>query len=416
MAKSTFTQEDDALLAELGVVVEAKKQLAKTPKEERIIAGFEEIQRFVEEHGRAPEHGENNDIFERLYATRLEQIRTQEECRSIVEDVDYQGLLAGKGGIAEPSAEYESDEALLAALGVDTPKENDVTLLKHVKPRAEIRAAEDIGKRNYCEDFDTFKPIFESVQKDIESGRRKTLPFIKDGSIEKGNLFILSGQKAYVANIGDAFKGKDGRNEYRLRVIFDNGVESDQLMRSFQKRLWEDDSGRRITDISMGPLFDDVAEVVVGNVTEAVVGNVAEDDDAASGTIYVLRSQSAHPTITENRDLVHKIGVTGGSVKTRIANAKLDPTYLMADVEIVATYELYNINRTKLEKILHRFFSAARLDIEIPDRFGTKVKPKEWFLVPLFIVDEVVEKIKDGTIGRYEYDSKSATIALRKVV
>jgi hypothetical protein len=414
MAKSTFTQEDDALLAELGVVVETKKQPAKTPKEERIIAGFEEIQRFVEAHGRAPEHGENNDIFERLYATRLEQIRTQEECRSVVEDVDYQGLLAGKGGIAEPSAEYESDEALLAALGVDTPKENDVTLLKHVKPRAEIRAAEDIGKRNYCEDFDTFKPIFESVQKDIESGRRKTLPFIKDGSIEKGNLFILSGQKAYVANIGDAFKGKDGRNEYRLRVIFDNGVESDQLMRSFQKRLWEDDSGRRITDISMGPLFDDVAEVVTEN--KVVAGNVAEDDDAASGTIYVLRSLSEHPIITDQRNIIHKIGVTGGDVKTRISKAKQDPTYLMADVEIVATYELYNINRTKLEKILHRFFGAARLDIEIPDRFGTKVKPKEWFLVPLFIVDEVVEKIKDGTIGRYEYDSKSATIALREVV
>ncbi len=62
-----FTDEDDALLAELGVEVETKKVGSRTPQEERIIAGFEDIQRFVEEHGRFPQHGEDRDIFERLY-------------------------------------------------------------------------------------------------------------------------------------------------------------------------------------------------------------------------------------------------------------------------------------------------------------------------------------------------------------
>ena len=57
----------------------------------------------------------------------------------------------------------------------------------------------------------------------------------------------------------------------------------------------------------------------------------------------------------------------------------------MADVEIVATYELYNINRTKLENLIHRVFDPARLDIEIKDRFGNPVIPREWFLVPLFV-------------------------------
>ncbi len=51
MAKA-FTDEDDALLEELGVEVEAKRQGSRTPREERIIAGFEEIQRFVAEHAR----------------------------------------------------------------------------------------------------------------------------------------------------------------------------------------------------------------------------------------------------------------------------------------------------------------------------------------------------------------------------
>jgi Meiotically up-regulated gene 113 len=108
--------------------------------------------------------------------------------------------------------------------------------------------------------------------------------------------------------------------------------------------------------------------------------------------------------------VLHKIGVTGGSVERRIANAKLDPTFLMADVEIVATYELYNINRTKLEKLIHRVFEPARLDIEIKDRFGLPIIPREWFLVPLFAVNDAVEKIKDGTISQYTYDPKSASL------
>ena len=124
----------------------------------------------------------------------------------------------------------------------------------------------------------------------------------------------------------------------------------------------------------------------------------------------MLRSKSDHPVVAANRDVLHKIGVTGGKVETRIANAKLDPTFLMADVEIVATYELYNINRTKLENLIHRVFDPARLDIEIKDRFGNPVIPREWFLVPLFVVDEAVERIKDGTITSYVYDPTVARL------
>src|SRR3954453_20056501 len=88
----------------------------------------------------------------------------------------------------------------------------------------------------------------------------------------------------------------------------------------------------------------------------------------------------------------------------------LQPTFLMADVEVVATYKLYNISRTKLERLIHRVFKAARLDIEIKDRFGQPVVPHEWFLVPCFVIDEVVEKIRDGTISSFTYDPKSASL------
>ncbi len=155
--------------------------------------------------------------------------------------------------------------------------------------------------------------------------------------------------------------------------------------------------GRRITDPNAGPLF----------------GGDAAEEDLESGTIYVLRSKSEHPDIAAHRELIHKIGVTGGRVAARIANAALDATYLLADVQIVATYKLFNINRTRLENILHRVFSAAQLNLTIDDRFGHPVRPREWFLVPLPVIDEVVNKIRDQSITDFEYDPQTAR--LRKV-
>ncbi len=387
---------DLELLDALGVEAKQEKKAARSPREERIIAGFEEIQRFVDQHGRTPAHGEDNDIFERLYATRLDQVRKQEECRSILQDLDHQGLLDISAEEAQAPIDDMDDDELLSQLGVSAPSEKDVTQLRHVKSRAEVRAAEEIANRTRCEDFDTFKPIFGAVQKELDNGVRETRPFKDDAEVRKGDLFILTGQMVYVAAVGEEFIPEHGRPDRRLRVIYDNGTESDILLRSLQRGLNKDQAGRRITNPSAGPLFS----------------GENDDEDLASGTIYVLRSKSDHPVVSDNRDIVHKIGVTGGDVDKRIANAKLDPTFLMADVEVVATYELFNINRTKLENIIHKFFETARLDIEIIDRFGQPVVPREWFLVPLFAVDEAVEKIKDGTIGSYKYDIENAKLVL----
>lgn len=392
-----FTTEDDALLAELGVDVEAKKAATRTPREERIIAGFEEIQRFAKEHGRAPKHGEDRDIFERLYAVRLDRIRELQECRELVVPLDDTGLLAGAEQVTTVAKEKLDDDALLAELGIEL-KAPPITELKHVRSTAEKKAAEEIASRDKCEDFDTFKPLFEQVQKELNSGLRETRKFELKAEIEPGRFFIVGGQKAYVAEMGDLILTDQGRTDARLRVIFDNGTESNMLMRSLQRSLNADgDAARRITEPTAGPLFSDQTI----------------DGDEASGTIYVLRSKSDHPLVAENRELVHKIGVTNMSVEKRIAGAHLQPTFLMANVEIVATYELYNINRTKLENLIHRIFEPARLDIEIMDRFGRPVFPREWFLVPLFSINEAVERIKDGTIAKYVYDPTTANLKER---
>lgn len=388
------TAED--LLADLGIAIDEPKASASSPREERIIAGFEDIQRFVDEWGRSPQHGEDRDIFERMYAVRLDRLRTLPDAVELLKPLDRQGLLAGSAQIVSDS---EMDaESLLAELGIDPDFPNALTDLKHVRPTAERRAAEEIANRTRCADFDLFKPLFENVRRELDQGVRQTRPFEVKAEIGVGRFFIVGGQIAYVADKGDEFTQEYGDRDARLRVIYDNGTESNVLMRSLQRALHKDEAGRRITEPGAGPLFADKNDA----------------DDIESGTIYVLRSASTLPYVEQNRDLIHKIGVTGGKVETRVAGAKNDATYLLADVEIVATYELYNINRAKLEALLHRFLSPARLDFEIPDRFGKTVRPREWYLIPLSAIDRVVKAIQDGTIDALVYDPGSASVVPRR--
>lgn len=383
----------DQLANDLADFAQPEKRVGRGPRGERIIAGFEEIQRFTDEHGRAPQHGEDRDIFERLYAVRLDRLRSLEECSSLLAPLDRQELLTG-ADIAAPASTDEIDiGALMADLegAIGGP---EITELRHVRSTAEKRAAEEVANREPCPDFDRFKPLFEQVQNEIDAGIRQARSFELKAEIQLGAWFIVGGQKAYVAEVGEIFTNAQGRTDARLRVIFDNGTQSNLLMRSLQRALNKDEAGRRITDPVAGPLF----------------ANEATDSDEASGTIYVLRSKSDHPVVSSNRDVLHKIGVTNLDVEKRIAGARLQPTFLMADVEIVATYRLFNIGRTRLENLIHRIFAPAQLDIEIKDRFGNPVVPREWFLVPRFVIDEAVEKIREGTITEYRYDPKEAAL------
>jgi hypothetical protein len=385
---------DLELLSDLGVEIETKKAASRTPREERVIAGFEDIVRFVEEHGHAPRHGEDRDIFERLYAVRLDRIRAQADCRVLVEPLDKHGLLSGNDGVAQEPAGFEDDADLLADLGVAPGGDEDISVLRHVRSRDEVKAAEEVANRKVCADFETFKPLIAAVKRDLETGGREARRFGEDAGIKAGEFFILGGQMVYVAEVLESFVTEYGRPDSRLRVIYDNGTESDLLLRSLQRGLYKDETGRRITDPIAGPLF----------------GHESQEDDLESGTIYVLRSKSDHPDVAANRDLIHKIGVTGGAVEARIAQATTDPTYLLAEVEIIATYKLFNINRTRLENLLHRVFAPARLDLTIPDRFGDPVRPREWYIVPLQAIDAAVEMVRDGSITDFRYDPSSALL------
>lgn len=399
MAKQV-NKDDLDLLTELGVDTGPTRQAARSPRQQRIIAGFEEIDRFFIEHGRLPEHGEDRDIFERLYAVRLDQLRQSAECREVLKTIDVKRLLDIQEDRPAMSVEEDktSDQALLEALGVESGRSDDITALKYVRSSQEKAAAEEVAQRTPCKQFGIFKPLFEQLQKDLTSGFRKTLKYKNNGEIQKGNFFILEGQKVYVADWGEPFISSYDRPDRRLRVIYDNGTESDLLLRSLQRALNRDGASRRVSDPTLGPLFSD---------QEA-------PDDQTVGFIYILRSRSEHPFIAENRQIIHKIGLTKGSVERRIANAAKDPTYLLAEVEIVETYKVANLDLNRLEKLLHKFFDAARLDLQLKDRFGFEVEPREWFLLSLPIIGEAIEKLIAGTLPQYRYDPSESRIAAVK--
>ena len=113
-----------------------------------------------------------------------------------------------------------------------------------------------------------------------------------------GNYFIVGGQLAYVAEVGETIKATNGESDARLRVVYANGTKSN-----------------------------------------------------------LLRSLSSHPFVTE-----------------------------------------------------HRLFGAAQIDLTITDRFGNPVKPREWFLVPLHVIDEAVKRIRDGSITDVMYDPNKAQL------
>jgi len=279
----------DELRSELSDFAKPAKGAGGSAKEQRIVAGFEEIERFVEEHGRLPQHGEDRDIFERLYAVRLDRIRASAECLAALAGRDRRGLLdagnsaGGSRTVREDSVEYSvnpgaeepSEEELLNALRDGEAAASDIKDLSHVRSRDEIRAAEEVAKRNPCEDFESFRPLFEKVQREIESGARQTLKFKDNAAVQKDDLFILDGQKILVAEMGEEFVSEYGRPDRRLRVIYDNGTESDLLVRSLQRALNKDKASRRITEIDLGPLFS----------------GEEEEDDLPTGYIYVLRSK-----------------------------------------------------------------------------------------------------------------------------
>ena len=129
------------------------------------------------------------------------------------------------------------------------------------------------------------------------------------------------------------------------------------------------------------------------------------DKDEKSGYIYILGSLSQDDKISSIKNL-YKIGYLTTDVKERIKNKIQEPTYLMAPVKIISVYETYNMNTQKFEQLIHKFFANVCLSIDIFGDDKQRYTPREWFVVPFEVIEQVVHLIISEDIVNYKYDDK----------
>jgi Meiotically up-regulated gene 113 len=387
MARKTL---DDLLKEEddLGLLDVKPSSFIKTSSDSIVEKGFEEINQFIDRYGHLPgESNKKQTVTEHILQIRLQTYRDKKEIIDQLRHLDRHNLFVEQAPCTPQSLDeiLDLDDELL-----NDPNESIFTI-KHVNQGA--ARPQDVANRTRCQDFEQFKPIFDKVASQITSGERKTMRFANEQDIEAGGLFILKGVMVYVAEVNDPHV-RNGKKNARLRIIFENGTEGRHLLRSLARELYKDPHGRRISEPSAGPLFGD-----------APLAKQVE-----TGYIYVVRSMSSLPEITRLDGNLFKIGFTSGEFEDRIRNAKDDPTFLMAPVYPVRTYKTININANKFENLMHRFFGEARLNITIQDRFGKPIHPREWFLLPLELIEEAIDKFLDGSIVHYQYDHKTSKL------
>lgn len=355
--------------------------------DERLLATFEEINAFYERAGREPQSG--NGVQEHQLSARLKGLIADPEKVEMLLAYDKFNLLRAVTPIESISDIFEDD-----SLGLLENDADHIFDLKHV-PK-ETNMPDYIASRKPCVDFAGFEQLFKNCHQDLQSNKRKLYPFKNEQQIGKGYFFVLKGIMLYIADVSEKER-IGGKTNARLRCIFENGTESDMLLRSLAAELYK--NGRRITEQE---------EKLLDNFT-----GITEEDEEA-GFIYVLKSKSDRLDITSIKNL-YKIGYSRGAVEERIKNAAQDATYLMAPVSIVTAFRCYNMNPQKLEQLLHNFFGTSCLNVDVFDAKGKRTVPREWFIAPLVVIEQAIEMIVSGKILNYRYDSTTEQIEATEV-
>lgn len=356
--------------------------------EQRLLASFEEINAFVKPHGHEPQ--KSRDMSERKLYSRLEGLRNDPDKIIALKTVDVFNLLADIPTTKAVEIKTIDDVFSDDPLGLFA-EEEDIFTLKHVPKTLDM--PDNIAKRKPCKEFETYEPLFKQCHLDLASGKNELRRFMGEQQIAAGHFFVLHGVMVYVADVGIKEK-KRGKVNARLKCIFENGTESNMLLRSLATELYKDEAGRRV--LSEPEDYLDETEQVTA-------------DDEATGYIYILRSLSDDPKIKAVENLF-KIGFSTQPVAQRIKNAAQEPTYLMAEVRLLNETKTFNLNPQKLELLLHTFFADACLNMDVFDAKGTRYTPREWFVVPLFIIETAIGLLLNGEIVHYRYDHQRVEI------
>ena len=395
-----MTVDKDKILDEifsndpLGLLnVKPKTSSVKTA-DERLSASFEEINDFISKNEREPSPNTTNPTEFQLYS-RLKNLREDENKMLALEPQDKYGLLNVEKKEINSIDDIFNDDLL----GIFDDGEAQSLFEFKYTPREIARAEADfVARRKPCKNFKDYEELFKSVQADLSSGKRKLVKF-HESQLNQGNFFVHNGVVLFLEKVIDLEVDKFGKPDGRTKIIFENGTESSMKLRSLGKNLFL--NGKGITQSS----DNEVEEFI------EIFSSITDEDNEA-GYIYVLSSKSTDPKIKDIKNLF-KIGYSTTPVESRIKNAEKEPTYLMAPVHIEAEYKTFNMNTQKFEQLLHNFFGASCLNIDIWDEKLRRKIPQEWFVVPLNIIDQAIEMIITEEIIHFKYDRDLEVIILK---
>lgn len=381
-----FSLEDILANDPLGLLSEVRARNRVSTEDERLIASFNEINDFIDRHGKEP--SKSTDMNERTLFSRLQGLREHPDKTKALKPYDRHNLLQE---VEINSIDDILNDDSFGLLGDDT---GSIFELKHVPKYKDIAQADFIASRKPCKEFHKYEALFKECQQDLRDGKRRLVKF-NEKFMEEGSFFILKGVMVYLEKIVSISKDKHNKMDGRTYCVFENGTESNMLMRSLGKGLYED--GYFVSKHE-DRLLDKFA-----NIT---------DEDKRSGFIYILKSKSTDEKIKSTLNL-YKIGYSTTDVKERIKNAENEPTYLMAPVSVMGIYECYNMNTQKFEQLIHKFFGKACLNIDIFGSDRQRYSPREWFVAPLEIIEQAIELLVSGDIVSYRYDEVYEKIVLR---
>ena len=248
-----------------------------------------------------------------------------------------------------------------------------------------------VAQRKLCEDFAQFKSLFAQVHQELKAGKRQLVRISKTTNMQAGHFYIVDGQMVLLERVGETKVGTSRAPDARTRCIYENGTESDIFLQTLRKNVVA--SGYAITETQ-----EETEEKFFHSED-------VKSGDQVTGYIYVLRSKSENPEIKNIKNL-YKIGFSTNRVEERVANAEHEPTYLMAPVEIVSTYKIVNMHSQKFEDLVHQVLAEVNFRFKVADDKGEMHEATEWYVVPLEIIDSIIQKIMNGTIIYFSYNKE----------
>ena len=385
---------------DFGLLISKPKTSSVKSTDDRLVDSFEEINVFVDKNNREPN---TSSMSEYSLLAKLKAFRQDHAKKQILKFYDRHNLL----GVVEMEKftidDILDDEDNLELL--DTDKELSIFRYTHI-PNPEKRAEADFvaqRKRMKEKDFEPYEAMFQKVHQEIKEGKRKIGSFHNiETNLHVGCFYILDGILLYLESADTITKKRGAKSGNRVHIdgrtktVFENGTCSNMLYRSLGKQIQK--NGRLVTNTESNTEHQ-----------MFVNANLVGEEDFNTGWVYILKSKSKKPEIAKIKDL-YKIGFSSMPIEERIKNAKNEATYLFAEVKKIQSYCCYNINADKLEQLLHRFFAAACLNIDLFDEKGQRFTPREWFVVPCEVIEEAIRLILNGTIMNYKYDTKNKII------